>query len=129
MAKQIKGYQRVYFILGIIFLGNGILLSSASIYTGRFPTGFDLMSFAMSVMAFCNGYLYPQFKAKDERSRIIREKGMFYSYFILIGFLAVFMILFQFTSFELDGYQTVCVIAALLIATVFTSFVVVSKRI
>lgn len=129
MNKKVKTHQRAFFILGIFFLANGVILSTAAISTGRFPVGFDVMSFAMSAMAFCNGYLYPQFKAKDERSKIIREKGMFYSYFILIGYLAVFMNLFQFTSFELDGYQTVCVLAALLIATVFIMFVVVSKRI
>ena len=129
MAKQNGANQRIFFILGIFFLVNGILFTGASISAGRFPVGFDVMSFAISIMAFCNGYLYPQFKAKDERSRIIREKGMFYSYFILIGYLALFMILFQFTSLQLDGYQTVCIFAALLIATVFSSFVVVSKRI
>lgn len=129
MNKNKKTQQRMLFILGIFFLVNGLLLSTASISRGRFPVGFDIMSFAISIMAFCNGYLYPQFQAKDERSKIIREKGMFYSYFILIGYLAVFMILFQFTSFALDGYQMVCVLAALLIATVFTMFVVVAKRI
>lgn len=124
-----KTQQRLFFILGLFFLANGVLLSAASITTGRFPVGFDVMAFAISIMAFCNGYLFPQFQAKDERSKIIREKGMFYSYFLLIGYLAVFMILFQFTSFTLDGYQTVSVLAALLIATVFTMFVVVAKRI
>lgn len=87
------------------------------------------MSFAMSVMAFCNAYLYPEFKAKDERSKIIRERGMFYSYFILIGYLAIFMTLFQLTSLDLGGDQMVYLLTALLIVTVFTSFVVVSKRI
>lgn len=129
MNNNKKIEQRMFFILGIFFLANGIILSVASISTGRFPVGFDVMSFAISIMAFCNGYLYPQFQAKDERSRVIREKGMFYSYFMLIGYLVVFMVLFQFTPFFLDGYQTVSVVAALLIATVFTSFVVVSKRI
>ena len=129
MNKNKKTEQRIFFVLGIFFLANGILLSASSISTGRFPVGFDVMAFAISIMAFCNGYLYPQFQAKDERSRIIREKGMFYSYFLLIGYLAVLMVLFQFTSFMLDGYQTVSVVAALLIATVFTMFVVVAKRI
>lgn len=129
MDKKSKTQQRMLFVFGIFFLGNGVLLTTASISTGRFPVGNEVMSFAMSVMAFCNAYLYPQFKAKDERSKMIRERGMFYSYFILIGYLAIFMTLFQFTSLDLGGDQIVYILTALLIVTVFTSFVVVSKRI
>jgi len=83
----------------------------------------------VSVMAFCQAYLYPQFKINDERSRTIREKGMFYSYFILLGILFILLTLFKFTKLQLDGFQTVSVLVALLMITVFSSFVVVSKRI
>ena len=54
---------------------------------------------------------------------------MFYSYFILVGFLVIFMTLFQLNLINLDGFQMVSIIAALLISTVFSSMVVVSKRI
>jgi uncharacterized protein (UPF0305 family) len=33
---------------------------------------------ALSVMFFSLSYLHPQFKKKDERMKVIREKGMFY---------------------------------------------------
>lgn len=96
---------------------------------GRFPIGHDVILFGVSIMAFCNAYLIPHFEAKDERSRVIREKGMYYSYFVLLGLLLILMVLFQFTSLNLTGFQTVSVIVSLLMITVFSSFVVVSKRI
>jgi hypothetical protein len=121
--------QTAFIVLGSLFLLFSIIFSTATLSTRVFPVGHELMLLSISIMAFCNAYLYPQFKSNDERSRAIREKGMFYSYFILVGFLVIFMALFQLNLVNLDGYQMVCVIAALLISTVFSSMVVVSKRI
>ncbi len=79
-------------------------------------------------MCFCLSYLYPQFKENDERSKKIKERGMFFSYIFIMGYMLVFLMLFQFEGFMLDGYQTVSLLAALSMSTVFISFVVLSKR-
>ncbi|WP_210471270.1 hypothetical protein [Sporosarcina sp. 6E9] len=129
MTSTIKSMQTAFIVLGSLFLLFSIIFSTATISIGIFPVGHELIMLSVSIMAFCNAYLYPQFKSNDERSRSIREKGMFYSYFVLVGYLVVFMTLFQFNLLNLDGYQMVCVIAALLISTVFISMVVISKRI
>ncbi|CAM3178558.1 hypothetical protein FITA111629_08145 [Filibacter tadaridae] len=121
--------RSTFVVFGFVFFLFAALFTNASISTGVFPTGPDVMMIGISVVAFCNANLLPEFVKKDERSRVIKEKGMFYSYFVLIGFLFIFMILFQFTAIQLDGYQTVCILAALIMMTVFSSFVVVSKRI
>ena len=129
MMSTNKSTQKTFIVLGSLFLLFSIIFSTASISSGVFPVGHELMMLSVSIMAFCNAYLFPQFKTKDERSRVIREKGMFYSYFILMGVLVIFMALFQLNLLSLDGYQMVCVMAALLISTVFSSMVVVSKMI
>ncbi|QUW23452.1 hypothetical protein JSQ81_07995 [Sporosarcina sp. Marseille-Q4063] len=129
MTSTIKSMQRAFIVLGSLFLLFSIMFSTATLFVGIFPVGHELMMLSISIMVFCNAYLYPQFKSNDERSRVIREKGMFYSYFILVGFLVIFMALFQLNLINLDGYQMVCVIASLLVSTVFSSMVVVSKRI
>lgn len=118
-----------FIVFGVLFLLFSIIFAAASVSTGRFPVGHEVVLFGVAVMALCNAYLVPHFEAKDERSRIIREKGMYYSYFILLGLLFVLMIAFQFTSLNWNGFQTVSVTVALLLITVFSSFVVVSKRI
>ena len=79
-------------------------------------------------MAFCIAYLYPQFKENDERSKLIREKGMFYSYFNIMFFMIIISGLLQFNVINLNGSQTVYIIETLTIITVFLSFVILSKR-
>ena len=123
-----KSGQLLYIVFGFLFLAFSIIFSIASISDGMFPLGPDIVLFGVSVMAFCNAYLYPQFKENDERSKRIREKGMFISYFFILGYMIVFMGLFQLNVLTLDGYQTVCILAALTMMTVFISFVVFSKR-
>lgn len=129
MKSRKKVQSSIFIVFGMLFLLFATILATASVSTGRFPVGHDVVLFGVAVMAFCNAYLVPHFEAKDERSRIIREKGMYYSYFILLGLLFVLMIAFQFTPLNWNGFQTVSVIVALLLITVFSSFVVVSKRV
>lgn len=123
-----KSGQIQFVVLGFLFLAFSIIYSIASISGGVFPTGPDVISFGVSVMTFCIAYLYPQFKENDERSKRIREKGMFISYFFILGYMIIFMGLFQFNMLTLSGYQTVIILAALTMMTVFISFVVFSKR-
>lgn len=73
---QDKFGQRLYIVFGFVFLLFSAIFSIASITTGVFPVGQELVTFEISVMAFCLAYLYPQFKENDERSKLIREKGM-----------------------------------------------------
>lgn len=123
-----KHGRGLYSVFGFVFLIFSLIFSIASITTGVFPVGQELVLFSISVVAFCLAYLYPQFKDNDERSKLIREKGMFYSYFIIIGFLMIMSGLFQFKVINLNGIQTLYVIQTLIIITVFLSFVVLSKK-
>jgi hypothetical protein len=82
---------------------------------------------AMAVMSFCMGYLHPHFKQKDERMRMIREKGIFYSYFALLGYFIILMSLLQFDLIQLTAMNLLYIIIALTIMTVFISMTVVAK--
>lgn len=104
------------------------LFSSATLGKGSFPAGHELILFGLGMMSLCLSYLYPQFKANDERTKKIKERGMFYSYFFIMVYMVIMMGLFQFDVIGLNGYQTVCLLAALITITVFFSFVVLSKR-
>ncbi|SET51648.1 hypothetical protein SAMN05421676_105159 [Salinibacillus kushneri] len=123
-----KTGQIQFVVFGFLFLAFSVIASIASISAGVFPMGHDIVLFGVSVMAFCNAYLYPQFKENDERSKRIREKGMFISYFFILGYMIILMGLFQFNVITLSGYQSVSVLAALTMMTVFISFVVFSRR-
>ncbi|WP_026701998.1 hypothetical protein [Salibacterium aidingense] len=123
-----KTFQIQFVIFGFLFLLFSTVIGIAAVSGGVFPLGHDLVLFGVSVMAFCNAYLYPQFKENDERTKQIREKGMFVSYFFILSYMLVLMGLFQFQAISLSGYQTVSLLAALTMMTVFLSFVVTAKR-
>jgi len=38
--------------------------------------------FSLFIMFFTSGYLYPQFKQNDERNKLIKQKAMFYNFFL-----------------------------------------------
>ncbi|WP_026675614.1 hypothetical protein [Alkalihalobacterium bogoriense] len=128
MQLSSKVGRRFFLICGFLFLFYSLLMGFASISTGSFFAGYELVFLSSTVMAFCLAYLYPQFKENDERSKKIRERGMFISYFFILGYMIILMALFQFEIINLNGYQTVSVLTALTICTVFSSFVILSKR-
>ncbi|TXC89501.1 hypothetical protein FS935_16605 [Metabacillus litoralis] len=128
MQMSSKAGRRFFLFSGLLFLFYSLLLSFASISTGGAFVGYELVFLGSTVMCFCLSYLYPQFKENDERSKRIREKGMFVSYFFILGYMVVLMPLLYFEIIQLSGYQTVSLLATLTIITVFSSFVVLSKR-
>src|SRR5699024_6506765 len=86
------------------------------------------VTFALAVMSFCMSYLFPHLKMKDERSRIIREKGMFYAYFAMLGYFFIFMTLLTFNVIEISALTTVYILVALMIASVGIAMFIVAKR-
>lgn len=118
----------LFLFFGIIFLLFSILVSIATISQGTFPAGHDILLFGLSIMAFCNSYLYPQIKVNDERAKCIREKGMFVNYIAILSCMAILLMLFEFNLLNLSGEQTVYVLATLSIITVLVSMVIISKR-
>ncbi|WP_091484464.1 hypothetical protein [Gracilibacillus orientalis] len=124
-----KQYDRKLFVIfGIMFLLMSGLISAATISTGVFPAGHDIMLIAMAVMCFCNAYLAPQFIQNDERTKRIKERSMFYSYFIILGYMIIMLTFLQFHFLAITAYQAVAILAALTIMTVFITMVVLSKR-
>lgn len=128
MQMSSKAGRRFFLVSGLVFLFYSLLLCFMSISTGAFFIGYEFVFLGSTVMCFCLSYLYPQFKENDERSKRIRERGMFVSYFFIVGYMVVLMPLLYFEIIQLGGYQTVSLLATLTIITVFLSFVVLSKR-
>ncbi|MFA9555779.1 hypothetical protein ACERII_00525 [Evansella sp. AB-rgal1] len=128
MKKVKSGKRLMFLIFGICFTLFTILIFISTIYTNSFPQGHEFGLLSTTIMCFCLAYLYPQFKDNDERTKRIKEKGMFYSYFFILGFMILLMVLFQTNVVSLDGFQTVSILAAFTITTVFSSFVILSFR-
>ncbi|NYV65719.1 permease [Bacillus sp. Gen3] len=121
-------YSRIpFFILGMLFLMMAGFLILASIKANAAPSTMIFIQLAMAIMSFCLSYLYPQFKQKDERMKLIRQKGMFASFVAMLIYLIVFNMGIQFDFIILTANEMLHLLSALLISTLFISFVIYSK--
>lgn len=83
---------------------------------------------SMSVMAFCLSYLYPQFAQKDERMQLIRQKGMFFSFLAFLFYSVALNSLLEFDIVQLTASEAITILTALMISTLFTSWVFLARR-
>lgn len=117
----------IYIVLGCVFLCTTGLFIFIFIKTDDFqPMGFYSQAMLL-VMCCCMAYLSPQMKQQDERFKLIREKGMFYSYFAIVVYLIGLMWLIQFDVIAISAIHVVMLLAFLISSTVFITMVVVSK--
>jgi hypothetical protein len=119
--------RKAFFIFGIFFLCMSGFMIFVGIMANSEPPSGSYMLLALAVMSFSLSYLYPQFKQKDERMKLIRQKGMFASFFAMMLYLIFFNIGLQFDFFILTANELIHILSTLLICTVFLSFVVYSK--
>ncbi|UTE78774.1 permease [Rossellomorea sp. KS-H15a] len=115
-----------YLIIGWIMAIQTGFLFFVGIMAKDFPY-YALTPLSLTVMSFCMHYLYPQFKEKDERMKMIREKGIFYSYFAILGFFIIIMSTLGIGLIDLTAMNLMYVITSLTIMTVFISMVIMAK--
>jgi hypothetical protein len=126
-GKKVIKEQIIFFIFGIFFLGMSGFLAFAGMMADSAPPSTTFIMVGMAVMCFCLSYLYPQFKQKDERMKLIREKGMFASFFAMMVYFIIMNLGLQLELIELSASAVVHILSTLMICTVFLSFVVFSK--
>jgi len=118
--------------IGYLIIGFLLLIESGYLLYGGITGDFSLSSsialiFALSIMFLSLGYLQPQFRNKDERMKVIREKSMFYSYFFIMLYFLIFILLLGFNVISLTALATVQILASLVLITVFLLMVILSK--
>ena len=119
--------QITFFIFGVFFLAMSGFIVFAGMMADSAPPSTTYIMFGMAVMSFCLSYLYPQFKQKDERMKLIREKGMFASFFAMMVYLIFFNLGLQLDLIFLSASDVINILSTLMICTVFLSFVVYSR--
>lgn len=127
---QISGKRAklFFFIAGTVFIGFTVLFFTASILGGAFFAGHELSVGGMAVMCFCLAYFYPYFLENKGMAKQVREEGAFITCLCIIGYLSIFMLLFQFNLVLLTGMQTIWLLAFLSMSTLYTSFAVVTRK-
>ncbi|AKR08356.1 permease [Bacillus thuringiensis] len=120
--------QKYFVIMGVIFLFMSGFMILTGIMTHSAPPAITYPLLGMMIMSFCLSYLHPQFKEKDERMKLIRYKGMFFSFFALTAYYLLFSIGLNLKILTLSATELLNILMALTMSTVFISFVVLAKR-
>ncbi|MFC1283995.1 hypothetical protein [Bacillus paralicheniformis] len=120
--------RKTYYIIGGLF----VFIFLAKMIFGLAAGSISLMELLMfgtlAFLSFAGGYLYPQFKQKDERSQHIRQKGMQYSMIALSVYLLVLIIGMQMGFITLTGIDVIRILVSLQIITVFSSWIILSRK-
>ncbi|WP_175615977.1 hypothetical protein [Piscibacillus halophilus] len=120
--------RTVYLILAILMTINAVFISITTIYAGDFPSGIDVITISLAYMGWSIYYLYPQFKMNDERTKRIKERGLFYSFFGIMGFLLFIIIFIGFFDAQLETMKLIQYLTSFIMIMIWTSFIVTSKR-
>ncbi|UOQ45939.1 permease [Halobacillus salinarum] len=121
-------YPKAYFILGLLFTGFGGMFLIIAIIANEVPSHHSYLMITLAVLSFSMSYLYPQFKQKDERMKLIRQKAMVYSYFAMMIYLIFFLVLLQLEGVSFSGQELIHLLLSLQISTIFLSMVILAKR-
>ena len=123
-----KNGKLVYIILGVMMLLNALIVNWAYISSGKFPEG--LMLIALTIMSFCLAFLSDHFAAKDERAQKIRERGVYVSYFWMLGLIFVLLLVINpyLDVINISAYHLLTLIVSLYISVVFLNFVYYARK-
>ena len=115
MKEISSDHRRNVLIIVGVFLGmNALFMTIVQLYSGTFlEQSYMWINYAVILMIFELAYLQPQFKENDERSKKIKEKGMFFSYFFILGYLMIFLILLNFDMAALTALQVTSMLTCL----------------
>lgn len=121
-------YNRLAFLVaGSLFTMMGIFLAVMAFMVKAAPVPQTYTVFSMAIMCYCLSYLFPQFIQKDERMKLIRQKGMFFSFFAFLIYSALFTTLLHFEIIHLSALEAISILTALMISTVFISWVILAR--
>lgn len=123
-----KQGRMAYILYACIFLIMAFFFLIVFMNTQGEFRGFEILLFSQCIMCASLAYLYPQFKKKDERVTHIKQKGMSVSYFFFIGYAIIFMVLLETNLLTISAYQLLSLLTALMISTVFLSFVFFARK-
>ncbi|MCM2978642.1 hypothetical protein M3592_24620 [Priestia aryabhattai] len=119
--------KKGYFLIGIMFTFIfGFKLVSAITNSASYIEA--LIWGAFTYMCFALSYLFPHFQKKDERMNLIRQKGLYYSFFALMIYLFIAIALIKIGIIALTSLEIASVLISLMVITMWTSWIILSKR-
>ncbi|QIW79987.1 hypothetical protein [Bacillus tequilensis] len=120
--------QRNFYLLGVLFLMLLGVIAFFRIATDSLSYLEILMYGTAAFICFARGYIYPQFKHKDERANFIKQKGMKISFTALLTYLVVILYGTYLNVITLSVFEIVSTLIALTLLTLFSSWVILVKK-
>jgi hypothetical protein len=119
--------KRSYLIIGLAVLCISLFIVMDAVMTdSKIPVAV-ILSFTFAFMNLSLSYLSSDFQKKDERMRLIKEKGMYYSYFAIMSYFLIFILLVGFGGISISVMTVLILLASLTVLTVSLSMVILSK--
>ncbi|WP_338150457.1 hypothetical protein, partial [Bacillus licheniformis] len=120
--------RRNFLLLGVLFLMIFGVRTFIGIATNSLSL-IELLAYGTAAfICFAGGYIFPQFKAKDERANFIKQKGMKYSFIALLIYLILILYGTYFNIVTLSMFETLSIVISLTIITLYTSWIILSKK-
>lgn len=120
--------RRNFYIIGFLFFFIFSIRTFLGITTDSLSLIELLMWGSLTYICFAAGYLYPQFKKKDERTQFIRQKGMYYSLFAVLIYFIALMLGSRFDILNTGITEIIQLLISLTIITIFSSWIILSKK-
>ncbi|MCY7823331.1 hypothetical protein MOB34_05855 [Bacillus spizizenii] len=120
--------RRNFYLLGILFLVLLGIIAFVRTVTNSLSFLEILMYATAAYICFARGYIYPQFKQKDERANFIKQKGMKWSFIALLIYLVLILYGTYFDVISLTIFEMASTLIALTLITLFSSWVILSKK-
>nr|WP_295975470.1 hypothetical protein [uncultured Bacillus sp.] len=120
--------QRNFYLIGSLFIF--ILISRIIVGIGANSlTIVEILAWGtLAYLSFAGGFLFPQFKNKDERSQLIKQKGMYITGCALLIYVVAFLVTNQIYSLSLNAVHVVQIFLSLTIITMITSWLLLAKK-
>lgn len=120
--------RRNFYIIGCLF----VFIFGVRLVLGAMTNSVSLIELlmwgALAFLGFAGGYLYPQFKNEDERVKLIKQKGMYFSGIALLTYFVILIVLTQYNIISLTTIEILRILMPLAIITIFSSWIVLSKK-
>lgn len=120
--------QAAFTIFGTMFAAMGVFLLLVAIMAKSAPLTETYTLLSMAIMSFSLSYLYPEFMQKDERMNMIRQKGMYFSVFAFLIYSFILTTVLRLDLFQLTAIEAINILLALMISTIFISWVVLARK-
>ncbi|WP_242221332.1 hypothetical protein [Bacillus cereus group sp. BfR-BA-01380] len=120
--------RRNFYIIGCLFIFILSVRLVLSIMTDSVSFIELLMWGALAFLGFTGGYLYPQFKNEDERVKLIKQKGMYFSGVAVLSYFMISLVLIQYNIVSLTTVEIIRLLMSLTIITIFSSWIVLSHK-